>query len=455
MNYSAIPLDADTLGVHGVARIGGRVTVGGFKHSLVTVAAAAALSDSPTSILNCPEIEETGSLAVLLNRAGATATVKHGELRLEAGGISSTELDETASRKIHGGVYLLPALIARSGRVTVPGQGGCQIGNGPAGDRPMRQYLSVFERFGATVLDNGNSKSIAASRLTGCIVDLSEYTSDREKRTGPEYSGATKMAILVAAIANGTTVLRSPYPKPDVTDLVAMLQSLGVDITRTKSGDLAIVGADGALRNSASHTLRPDLIEIITWICAGTLLGEEPLVLSSNGMADAVRALQPEMEALHKMGVSLRTAESEMTVYPTNKLQPTNLLAASHGIYSDSQPFLALLASRAQGVSTVTDTVWASKRFDYAPGLRHLGISLDLEAETLRIRGFDPRNVTSAVLEATDLRSAATLLIAAAATPGVHELTGMRHLKRGYSNLPGSLARLGVQLYEKGASHVT
>ncbi|MGK5627814.1 hypothetical protein [Streptomyces sp. URMC 123] len=439
--------DRDTLVVRGGRRLRGAVDTSGFKHSLVTVVAAACAAQAPVTVANCPELAETEELSGLITGLGGRAEHSAGTLTVDAGGLTGGALDEEAAGRIHGSVYLAPALLGRTGEAAVVSRGGCRIGDAPGGRRPVEQYVSVFERFGARVAERTPDRLVVrAGRLTGCEIDLLDYTADRALRSGPLYSGACKTAILTAAVAHGTSVLHHPYPKPDVTDLVDVLRRLGADIETTAAGSLVIRGrGPEALDRPVRHTLIPDLIEVVTWICAGALLGDGPLRVRGPQMAAALAALRPELEVLERLGVRLSPGDDELTVHPAETLRATDVTIASHGVFSDSQPFLALLATLAPGASTLTETVWGN-RFGYAAGLTALGARLRRDGAALTVEGPCPPRVPGRTVHAPELRSAAMLLLAALGVPGTTVVTGTHHLARGYRDLAASLTALGADI---------
>jgi UDP-N-acetylglucosamine enolpyruvyl transferase len=445
------PVDPDTLTVRGGRRLHGAVTVPGFKHSLVSSVAVAAATDAPLRLDNCPDNEEARVLVRLLGQLGGRAELADGVLTVDGTGISSTTMSADDVSRIHGSVYLLPVLLGRFGSVRMPESGGCRIGDGASGRRPMGHYVEVFERFGAVAAESAvdGSLTVTTRRLVGCEIDMADFMSDRRLRSGPLYSGATKTALLTAAMAQGTSVIHSPYPKPDVTELVAVLRALGVDVEHTASGSYVVHGCAGPLPGpGASHVLIPDLIAVVTWICAGSLLAGEPLTVSAPRMRDAAVSLAPERRVLDALGVRIDWTDESCIVHPARELSPVDVVAASHGVFSDCQPLLALVASRARGHSTIVDTVWTG-RFTYAAGFAALGIDVDVHEPRLDIRGPWCGGAGDHELHAHDLRAAAALLLAALVVPGTTTLSGMSHLARGYPDLPADLVRLGASILER------
>ncbi|WP_179500176.1 UDP-N-acetylglucosamine 1-carboxyvinyltransferase [Streptomyces sp. WZ.A104] len=438
---------SDTLLVHGGRRLRGAVDTAGFKHSLVTVVAAAAAARAEVRVANCPDLAETEALAGLVSGLGGRVTRGPGTLTVDASDLQGHAIDEETAGSIHGSVYLAPALLARHGAAVMVNSGGCRLGDGPGGHRPIEQYVDVFRRFGARLTVRTEERVvIEADRLTGCEIDLLDYAADRALRSGPLYSGACKTAVLCAAVAHGTSVLHHLYPKPDVTDLVNVLRALGADIETFGEGSLIVRGrGPESLDRPTTHTLLPDLIEVVTWMCAGALLGEEPIRVRGEQMGTALRALRPETEVLERFGVRLDQGDTDVVVHPARELRGTDVTIASHGVFSDSQPFLALLATHARGASTIRETVWNS-RFGYVEGLTAMGAAVRRDGASVTVEGLRPPRLPGRSVHAPELRSAAMLLLAALGVPGTTEITGTHHLARGYPDLVGSLGALGARI---------
>ncbi|MEU1306777.1 MFS transporter [Streptomyces shenzhenensis] len=451
------PPGEPVLEIRGGNRISGSVRTSGFKHSLVTAAAAAATASAPVRIRNCPDIVETTVLGELFRATGANAHYDGPTetFTLDASTWDGAELPADLVSRIHGSLYLLPALISRNGVARLPASGGCPIGEGPRG-RPVKHVLDVMERFGATTrLTADGSVELTANRFTPCTIDMLDYTRNKALMSGPCYGGAVKTALLMGAVTHGTTTLHHPYLKPDVTDLVTVLRDLGADIEFAGPETWVIHGrGPEALNRPVDCTLIPDLIEVVTWICAGVVLADEPLRITGPGIDRAVRALEPEFDLLDRMGVRVDIDTDEVTVHSLTKpLRPVEFTAASRGVFSDSQPFLALLAAYAEGPTYITEGVW-EHRFGFVPELAALGMQTTVDDTILRVDGTCPPHRPGNDLYATDLRAAAVLLLAALAVPGRTTLRNHHHLARGYRDLVADLVNLGADIRHTTAPDV-
>lgn len=427
---------------------GATVHISGFKHSLVTIFAAALAIPRPVVIHNCPDILETRVLVDLINAIGGQASFVSDTLRVDATGISNPALDSDEAEKIHGSAYLVPALLARFQTARIlSGRGGCQIGSTELGRRPWEHYVRVLSLFGAdTVVDSNGGVAVNAVALRGCDIDLLDFTV-APTATGPHYSGASKMAILAAAVAQGTSRLRHLYPKPDVTDLVNFLELAGVDIARDDADTITITG--NLLKPVASPlhvTLAADLIEVVTYSVAAALYCRESLELLVPEPERTLMALAPEVAALERLGVRLDARSQSITSSRYAEPEGGRYISKSRGIYSDNLPFLLLLAMSAQSESTFSDTVWPN-RFQYLEGLTAMGgVFRRLGEGAWAVLGPCPPVRPGATVHAAELRGAATLVLAALGVPGRTVVYGTHHLSRGYPSLLTNLRDLGADI---------
>ncbi|MFE3738129.1 hypothetical protein [Streptomyces sp. NPDC059134] len=435
-------------------RLADEVRMSGFKHLMVGCLAAACLSEEPWEVRNAPDLTDRQALAGMARALGARVDIDAAaeRVRIDAAPLTGHRVPADWSARVHGGAYLLPVLLARHGRVESGAHGGCRIGGGHRGGRPVEHIARVLERFGATcVTDDGGLTATAPRGLRGAVIDLADFSTPDPcdgLPTGPHYSGATKTALLAAAAARGTTVLRHPYPKPDARELARVLALAGVAVDVTPDV-IEVQGADGPI-GGASLTLPSDLLEVITFITASVLLDQELTLRLTH--AEVVRdGLAPELRHLARIGVPLRWDGDLLRIRPAvGPLAPDRVVAASHLVYSDAQPLFALLLLAASAPSTLVETVW-SGRFGYVDGLRSMGALLAVHGQELRIRPGALRPA-SGPLRGNDLRAAAALLLAALAVGTPHRLYGVEHLARGYARLPAKLRALGARITPGGTA---
>ncbi|MGW1059912.1 hypothetical protein [Micromonospora rubida] len=430
--------------IQGGRPLAGAIPIAGFKHALVSVLAGAVAVGGRVSLANVPDLDDTRVLCDAVEHLGGTALhdPARATVELDLTGLTGAEVPSELSTRVHGTLYLVPALLARTGRVRAAGFGGCRIGASAGGARPVHHIVDVLRRFGAEVDAEGEDLFATADRLTGIEIDMRDYMDDPLLMTGPLYSGATKTALLVAAAAEGSSVIHHPYPKPDVTELVASLQAAGIAVEQGPTS----VTIHGTGRRDACyvHRLPADGLEALTYLTGALHLAGD-LRLTGVGPAD-LAGIAAEVDVLAAMGVGLSwNADGDLIARAGREpLRATDVTVASRGVFSDAQPFLTLLLTGADGPARVRDTVWHN-RFQYATQLTALGADITLSPGEALVRPRRPDRAGQ-VLQAMDVRGAAVLVLAALGVDGPTTVHGVSHLARGYDDLFGKLTRVGARI---------
>lgn len=429
----------------------GTVRVAGFKHSLVLTVAYLVGRGGPAHLTNVPDLVEVDVYEELLPAIGVTG------LRREHGSLTWTgvahhddviRMPEVADR-IHGSLYLLPALVATGRPVAFGVFGGCHIGDGPNGQRPWRHVVDVMCRFGARFTETADGAVVhAPDGFTAADVDLLDYAADRGSAAGPEYSGATKTAALAAALADGRSVLRTPYLKSELCSLLDVVEATGAAVLRNADDVVIKVGAPASSRVGPVR-VPPDLIEAATWVTSVGVAGGR---LEIRGVTPELldRDLPHESAIWRAVGIEVEpnpAGDGVVVSAPeSDPLAPMpDIDVRPDGIYSDCHPLLAVLATRCAGVTTITDQVWTN-RYAYAEGLRLLGAEVTVDKRGVHIGHSDGLRSPAGPLAATDLRCAAAYLLASLRVPATTTVTGAQHLRRGYDRLVEKLYGMGVNV---------
>ena len=84
------------------------------------------------------------------------------------------------------------------------------------------------------------------------------------------------------------------------------------------------------------------------------------------------------------------------------------------------------------------------QRYKHVNELLKLGADIKIDGKNAAVNGVG--SLHSAKLCATDLRGAASLVIAALKAEGTSEISNLRHLDRGYEKLEENLRALGVKI---------
>jgi len=433
------------------------VSPSGFKHLLVPLFALAVGARSRCTIRNVPDILETSALCSVARELGLDAhhDVEDRALAIVGqvtsgvvGAGASADGAPQAAGTIHGSMYLVPVLAGIHGAASLLGHGGCAIGAGPQGTRPIAHIASIIERFGASCeLSDQSLRAVAPHGLRATTIDLGDYSeldSLSGTPTGPLYSGATKAAILAAAVAEGTTVLHQPYPKPDVAGLVDVLDAIGMVLDRTQN-TLVISGAGGPVPGFDAE-LPSDLLEVVSYLSLAVHC-RRPIRMPIIGVPTVRAGLAAELATLDKMGLQLDWSDDDVAGVPPERARAVTVHASSHRCYSDSQPLLAAALIDADGTSELVERVWPG-RFSYADELAKVGAVIEVSNAGASIVGQPELHPSADPMLARDLRAAMALVIAAIGRGRPQVVCGVQHLERGYARLDRCLRAIGVEVVE-------
>lgn len=414
-----------TISITGGQALHGIIRPAAAKNSVLPLLAATLLCGGPCCLRNVPDLTDVQTSLALLQAAGAKA-VRHGPdlctLPVQAGDLCG-EIPPHLAGAMRSSVFYLAPLLCRTGMVRLPLPGGCRLG-----PRPVDIHLAGLAAMGATVQLEGDAVTL---RRFGPLQGV-DFTLRLPS------VGATMTLMMAACCAMGTTVLRGAACEPEVCDLARFLHRCGAQITGEGTPVLVIRGRQ-ALDGIAYEPL-PDRIAAATYAAA----------VAAAGGRITIEHCAPELYAtflqfLRECGVEVQQKEQTAEL----ERDPGRTLRGGHHLYAnawpafatDTAPLAAAVLLQADGPSEIYDHLFAN-RFACAAGFAAMGADCRAAGHTLIIAGNAA--LRGASVMAPDLRGGAALLVAALAAEGTSLLRDPGHIRRGYADLPGELARLGA-----------
>ena len=399
----------------------GTVGIGGAKNSAVALIPAAILSDNKTTLTNIPDITDIDVLCDILEFINVKVTRASGSIIIDPSQMENKVIPDSLSSKLRASYYFMSSLLAKYKHVCINFPGGCKIGS-----RPIDQTIKVFESLGATVKEEEFLFTISADELVG-----SEITLDMPS------VGATVNALIVASRAKGTTILNNAAREPEIVDLANMLNKMGAKITGAGTSTIKIVGVE--TMDGCFHNVIPDRIEAGTYIILGALMGTYMCVENIN--TEHLTAL---LDKLTEMGVDLEINPDHVIVNAHDNLVAVDIKTLGYpGFPTDLQQPMVTLLTQARGKSEVIETIYEN-RFMNIPCLNKMGANISTKERTATILG--PNKLHGEVVEATDLRGAASLLLAALKAEGKTTINNIDYLLRGYEDIIEKLTNLGAKI---------
>lgn len=175
-------------------------------------------------------------------------------------------------------------------------------------------------------------------------------------------------------------------------------------------------------------------------MCSSSYRGE---VLVKNVIP---RHLECITSKLIEMGCSVEEYDDAVKVKAGEFIRCANIKTLPYpGFPTDMQPQMAAVLSMANGVSTVTESIFEN-RFKYMSELGRMGAVNKVEGNTAIITGVG--SLEGASVAAPDLRAGAALVIAGLAAEGFTTVTDIVYIKRGYEKFDQKLAGLGAIITE-------
>jgi len=325
-------------------------------------------------------------------------------------------------KTMRASVLVLGPLLARFGEAHVSLPGGCAIGS-----RPVNLHIQGLTAMGADIQVENGYISAKAKRLHGAKICMDLVTV-----TG------TENLMMAATLAEGTTILENAAREPEVIDLAKCLISMGAKIEGVGSDTLHIEGVE---KLSGTHySILPDRIETGTYLVAAAMTGGHIKLKDTDpSLLDAV------LQKLTETGAHITTGDSWIELdMRGNRPQAVDIYTSPYPAFpTDMQAQFTALNSIADGVSTITETVFEN-RFMHALELQRMGAKIRLEGNMAIIKGV-PR-LQAAPVMATDLRASASLVLAGLVADGDTVIERIYHIDRGYERIEEKLSQLGAKI---------
>jgi len=413
----------DKLLIEGGHPLSGEVRVSGAKNAALPIFSAALLTSEPLVLTNVPRLNDVRTMQALLTQMGVKVTEGGaGEIILDARRIDWPLAPYELVKTMRASILALGPLIARTGEARVSLPGGCAIGL-----RPVDQHVKGLEAMGAEIDLTHGYINARATRLKGTT-----FVFDVVTVTG------TENLLMAATLAEGVTTLENAAREPEVVDLAQCLIAMGARITGAGTDRIVIEGVQRL--HGATHPIMPDRIETGTFLVAAAATGGDVVV--TGVQPDSLAAI---VDKLREAGVDLAAEATQIRVRRNGALHAANVRTAPFPAFpTDMQAQFMALATRAEGASMITETIFEN-RMMHVQELNRLGADIEVEGNTAIVRGVPA--LTGANVMATDLRASACLVIAGLVAEGATTIDRIYHLDRGYERIEDKLSALGARIW--------
>ncbi len=431
--------------VTGGKKLRGEVSVSGAKNVALKALVAACLTHEEVIVKNVPLISDFFVMVDIIKELGGTVVLKDHTITINMKKIAKTKIALEQAAEIRTSSMFLAPLLARVGQAQIPNPGGCRIGA-----RPIDRTIEGLKKMGVDVVYDSSDGYFHAKAE---MLQGTTYVFEKNTHTG------TETMILAAVLAKGQTVLENAAQEPEIDELITLLNQMGAKIKRSRSRTIVI---DGVTKlHGTVFTIPPDRNEVVTFAIAGIITQGDVLVKGVNK-----EGLTEFLEKLDACGGGFEEKNQGIRFYYKGDLRATDITTSYYpGFMTDWQSPWVVLMTKAQGVSVIHETVFES-RFGYVDELKKMGAHIELfHPEVLNpknvynfnlhddnkknfhaAKAYGPTVLHDGVVNISDLRAGATLVLAALAARGTSVIFGVDRLDRGYEQFDERLRSLGADI---------
>lgn len=416
--------------IEGGFPIKGSVRASGNKNAALPCIAATLLTAEPVTLQNVPDIEDVQVMFDILRFLGAQVErLGPNDWRVATPDPLKSEIPADQAKRIRAAILFAGPLLARTGQAVLAPPGGDVIGR-----RRLDTHFLALEELGAQVDINGEY-TFTTDGLKGADIFLDEASVT-----------ATENAIMSAALARGTTILRNAASEPHVQDLCHLINAMGGHITGIGSNILTIEGS--AKLHGADFAIGPDFMEIGSFIGLAavtrgelTIEGVRPDDLRMMRLAYAKLGIRWEID-----GTRLHVAANQpMAVNPDLGGQIPKIDDAPWpGFPPDLTSIITVIATQVEGTVLVHEKMFESRMF-FVDKLIGMGARIIL-CDPHRAVVTGPAKLNGSTLVSPDVRAGMAMVIAAMCAHGRSTIHNVYQIERGYERLTERLTALGASI---------
>ncbi|MCD4760718.1 UDP-N-acetylglucosamine 1-carboxyvinyltransferase [bacterium] len=421
--------------IQGANTLHGSIKVSGFKNAATPIIAATVLTKEEVILHNVPLIEDVKlMIQILVSMGSKVVWTDKNSVKIDNVDLDPTKMDMKLVATMRSSILLMGSLLGRFGKIKTREPGGCQIGS-----RSMDTHFEAFKKLGIEIKQDEKFYFLEKKGSADSEVTLGELSV-----TG------TENIILASALNQGEISLHLAAAEPSVQDLCWFLESMGAEIKGIGTHDLKIKGVNSL--KGTEYYIIPDPIETGTFI---SLAGATKSKFTVENVAPQFLAL--EIEKYKEVGLELDIQYFDISPNKNYKLANIEVngkgdlqaIKRLHdmpfpGFAPDLiQPF-AVMMTQAQGTSLIHDWMYDG-RLKYVAELKKMGANI-IVSDPHRIIVIGPTPLFGKEITSFDLRTGATLIIAALIASGTSTVTNIYQVDRGYESLDVRLSNLGAKI---------
>ncbi len=436
------------LQIQGGKPLFGTIHIEGAKNSLLPIMSACLMTHGTTILHTVPRITDLTNMMNILASLGLIINIKNDTVKIDANNITSTEIPTESGNKIRGSIFIMGAMLSRTGTVKLPYPGGCSIGN-----RPIDIHIDLLKQIGAKITQH--------KEFIECTLKQKKFNGTKILTLDFPSVGATENIIQATAlgIRGNTYKIIGAAKEPEIIDLCDFINACGGNIMGAGTDTLIIHSVEKL--HGIEYTPIPDRINTGSYMIAVTACGGEVTLKNSNPEHNINLICK-----LKSLGAKIKTTQD--TIYIScKKIKQRNFnihTSPYPGFSTDLQSQFVSLTTVASRSTMVTEGLFEN-RFGYTNELLKMGANITVNGSKAHIKGKKRLYTKSTdnlcpasynlpadadclgtVLSAGDLRGGVALVIAALMTDGTTTITNADYIYRGHADIVKDLRGVGANI---------
>ena len=409
--------------IQGPNKLEGEIIIHGAKNSTLPLMAATLLCEGQCVLHNCPNLSDVDTSLKILRHLGCRVERSGNDVVIDPLSANNFDIPDSLMREMRSSIIFLGAIIGCMGKAKLSFPGGCELG-----PRPIDLHLSALRKMGVVINeDHGCLECSVPDGIHGTCINLSFPSV-----------GATENVIIAGSRAQGTTVIMNAAREPEICDLADFLNSCGAKVRGAGESTVVIEGVKHLY--GCEHKVIPDRIAAATYLTAAAITGSTLTV--SSVLPDH---LAPVLPVFEECGCKIDCMEQKIRIIAPKRLgRVKNIRTMPYpGFPTDAQAPVMAMTTLSNGTSIFVENIFES-RYKHVGELLRLGANIKVEGRVAVVEGV--RRLSGAPVEAADLRGGAALVVAGLAAQGLTQITGLKHLDRGYESIEKKLSMLGADV---------
>lgn len=421
----------------------GEVSIRGAKNASYKQIIASLLSSKTTQLNNIPIISDVKITESICERIGSKI-IHTGEHSLEiiTPKIIDTTIPHGTGQKSRTSFMFSAPLLARTGKATFPLPGGDKLG-----DRPLDRLFDCMKTMNVEIKED---KDMVFLNTTG-------LKSTNFKFSKPSHT-VTETIIMLSVLTPGISVFENCAREPEIDDLIEMLNDMGAKIKRNDS-TITITGAKSL--SGTKHQVIADRNEAVTFACAA---------LATKGSINILRIdpkiIKTFLDIIESMGANIKRGNDEVRVTWDKALKAVDIETGPQPMFmTDWQAVFTVVLSQAIGCSSIIERVFPY-RFHHIEQFQKMGLKTkyfnpditdkenyyEFNKESDKpeyfhgVKIYGPTKLEPSNFTINDLRTGASITIAALTAKGKSTINGVEYIERGYEKLADRLCYLGADI---------